>query len=152
MMKPTKEPTKEPTAGRATSRRGLRRAVTGLALAAAIPVVAATSASAATAAAPSASADGVRPMSSPCSAVSCVYNYHGSSVPVTCVQGTGCPANDTVYLSNSYQVYMECWFTGPNFTGNYTSNRWFGVDVVPLAGEWVVHSSYVYNQTTVGGC
>lgn len=139
MMKPTVE---------RIAGRGLRCAAAGLTLAAAIPLAGATTASAATAP----TADAVRPLSSPCSAVSCVYNYHSGSVPLTCVQGTGCPTGDTVYLSNGYQVYMECWFTGPSYTGNYTSSRWFGVEAVPLAGEWVVHSSYVYNQTSVGEC
>jgi hypothetical protein len=132
---------------RPLARHGLRRAAAGLALAVALPVA---TASTALAAVPTTNA--ARPLSSPCSATSCVYNYSAGYVAVTCVTGSGCATNATLVLNNGSQVFMECWFTGPSATGNYSSNRWFHVIVVPYAGEWIVHSSYVYNQTGVGSC
>ncbi|MCI4066115.1 hypothetical protein MRQ36_27630 [Micromonospora sp. R77] len=49
---------------------------------------------------------------------------------------------------------MACWFDDSThwFNGNYNSNRWFVVWAVPLTGRWLVHSSYVFNQTGVGHC
>jgi hypothetical protein len=89
----------------------------------------------------------------PCSSVSCVYNYSGASALLACWDG-GCPVGSYQWWNNGGRVSMSCWFDDPNhwFNGNYNSDRWFVVQAVPLAGRWVVHSSYVYNQTSVGHC
>ncbi|MEU5949372.1 hypothetical protein ABZ793_27945 [Micromonospora sp. NPDC047465] len=87
----------------------------------------------------------------PCSPVSCVHNTKGSQVLVRCWDGA-CTPGTNVWLNNGYQVSMSCWFDAANFDGNYPSTRWFLVRSVPLAGRWLVHSSYVYNQTSVGHC
>jgi len=89
----------------------------------------------------------------PCSAVSCTYNYSGSSSLLACWD-SGCTVGTGVWWGNGSKVSMSCWFDDPNhwYNGNYNSDRWFIVTAVPLAGRWLVHSSYVYNQTSVGHC
>jgi hypothetical protein len=47
---------------------------------------------------------------------------------------------------------MTCWEDGISYTGNYTSNRWFEGHALGLSGTWLIHSSFVYNQTSVGEC
>lgn len=89
----------------------------------------------------------------PCSPTSCVYNYNGSNVALSCVTGSGCTMGTWVPVGNGFKVNMYCWFDDTtSSTGNYSSKRWFQVTAIPLVGRWYVHSSYVYNQTTVGHC
>jgi hypothetical protein len=47
---------------------------------------------------------------------------------------------------------MTCWADEGSFDGNYTSNRWFIINVAGQSGEWWIHSSYIYYQTTVPQC
>ncbi|MFF5181816.1 hypothetical protein ACFY2Q_27635 [Micromonospora sp. NPDC000316] len=92
-------------------------------------------------------------LAAPCSTTSCVYNYSASTVSMTCVGGTGCTTGSRILVSNRKQVAMVCWIDSPPpYTGNYSSSRWFQVFNAPYVGNWVVHSSYVYNQTNVAGC
>lgn len=82
---------------------------------------------------------------SPCSPVSCVYNYSGSGFTVPCVQTSGCPTGTSAFLPNGKQVGMACWF-------DYAGLRWFEIRTVPLAGTWVIPANYVFNQVSVGSC
>lgn len=78
-----------------------------------------------------------------------VYNQRGSYVAGRACASVNCPVDS--WLPNSQHFYMRCWVDNQYFTGNYGSVRWFGG--YTQAGRWVlVHSSYVYYQTSVGRC
>ena len=85
----------------------------------------------------------------PCSSVSCVWNYSASQVPTYC--WSGCTPG-VIGIGNGTRVGMACYWDADPWTGNYRSNRWFVIGVVPLAGQRLVHSSYVFNQTGVPRC
>ena len=57
--------------------------------------------------------------------------------------------------SNTQRSYVRCYKDGAWATGTYRSNRWFSVYVHLSNGRlgyFFVHSSYVYNQTSVPRC
>lgn len=57
-----------------------------------------------------------------------------------------------LWMVEGTKFRMKCWTTHQNFTGNYTSNKWF-YGQEHSRGSWgYVHSSYVVNQTSVGRC
>jgi len=81
-----------------------------------------------------------------------LYNQSSTSVPTLC-QDQGCGTQGTAYWApNGTNVTMSCYADVGNYTGNYTSNRYFFVYISGKTGRWFVHSSYVYYQTTVGPC
>ena len=56
---------------------------------------------------------------------------------------------------NNQTAAVLCWYDGDWATGNYTTNRWFKVEVATtyFNAVWAfVHASYVYNQPTVRQC
>lgn len=57
-----------------------------------------------------------------------------------------------IYPANGDGAHMICWADSGTYDGNYTSNRWFVVNLAGWPGEWWIHSSYVYYQTSVGHC
>jgi hypothetical protein len=54
-------------------------------------------------------------------------------------------------IPNYSSVSMICWTDAQWYSVNYWSNRWFKVNTVYTGPTWM-HSSEVYNQTTVGHC
>jgi hypothetical protein len=90
--------------------------------------------------------------SSPCTPVSCVYDYGSNSAPITCIS-SACGPGLEIREGNGDLITMDCWFDSSSwYTGNYASNRWFEVSAPGLPGLWLIHSSYVYNQVRVGLC
>ncbi|WBB76420.1 hypothetical protein O7602_13175 [Micromonospora sp. WMMD1128] len=81
-----------------------------------------------------------------------VFNNNGSAVIAGCHAASGCVPGSTLTLNNNQPVGMTCWFDGVEATGNYKSSRWFQIGAVPYRYQWIVHSSYVYNQASVGHC
>lgn len=92
--------------------------------------------------------------SSPCNPISCVWDYGSNSAPIECISSScgGFGFGTVIREGNGGQFTMDCWFDGSSYTGNYTSKRWFEGFPVGLSGLWLIHSSYVYNQTIVGPC
>lgn len=97
---------------------------------------------------------GTAQASSPCNSVSCLYTYGSSSTEMECLSGScsGYAYGTLVRIGNGEQFTMHCFFDSTSFTGNYTSKRWFEGYAAGYSGTWLVHSSYVYNQTSVGSC
>jgi hypothetical protein len=62
----------------------------------------------------------------------------------------GCRPSGMPSVSANQQVSMVCWKDGSNYTGDYTTNRWFWV--VGPAGEGYASASVVRNQTSVPAC
>jgi hypothetical protein len=89
--------------------------------------------------------------STPRNPISCVYDYGSNSAPIECVS-SACGPGLLIREGNGGQVTMHCWLDSTTVTGNYTSNRWFEVYAPGLPGLWLIHSSFVYNQITVGHC
>ncbi len=58
----------------------------------------------------------------------------------------------TIEPANGTGAGMICWETVSSFDGNYTSNRYFIVNISGQSGEWFIHSSYVFDQTSVPNC
>lgn len=56
------------------------------------------------------------------------------------------------YFRNGAAVSMFCWQDGELATGNYASRRWFYVFDPSSGYDGWVHSSLVYNQTSVRQC
>lgn len=65
---------------------------------------------------------------------------------------TSCGQYATIYPNNDTGAHMVCWIDSNNYDGNYTSNKWFYVDLSGWPGEWFIHSSYIYYQTSVPEC
>ncbi len=90
-------------------------------------------------------------IASPCSPVSYVYDYSSNSAPIECISSV-CGYGQEMREGNGGRITMHCWYDGAWYTGNYSSNRWFEVYPPGLPGLWLIHSSYVYNQVSVGHC
>jgi hypothetical protein len=84
-----------------------------------------------------------------------VYNQHGFMVPIF-----NCPADpnpipkacyNTYWVNNNTPATMKCYYDARySYTGNYASKRWFFVSINNKT-DWV-HSSFVFNQTSVSKC
>jgi hypothetical protein len=82
-----------------------------------------------------------------------VYTQPGApSAVALCRPASGCALNTVVYPANGTNATMVCWLDGTPTAGNYSSNRYFYVTLAGQSGQWLIHSSYVYYQTTVGRC
>jgi hypothetical protein len=81
-----------------------------------------------------------------------IYTQHGRPVAIAlCEFGCG-SFGRPIFPPNGTVAHMVCWVDGGNYDGNYTSNRYFYIDINGEPGEWFIHSSYVYYQTKVGHC
>jgi len=80
-----------------------------------------------------------------------LYNQSGPTVSVLCYTGCGGVAQFK-YMYNYTGVSIFCYFDGNWFTGNYSSPRWFLIQIPGFYGLWQVHSSYVYYQTASPRC
>ena len=59
----------------------------------------------------------------------------------------------TTTVNNNTSATMKCWQDGPSWTGVYKSNRWFKVRLgYPFYITTWMHSSNIYDQTSVGRC
>ena len=80
-----------------------------------------------------------------------VWNNHGSYVPMYYAPTT-LYNNVKLWMSNGTYFDMRCWTDNQNFTGNYTTNRWFWGQEYSHGYWGYIHASYVYNQTSVPHC
>jgi hypothetical protein len=82
-----------------------------------------------------------------------IYTQPGASPAIALCQSGGCGnVGDPIFPQNGVHTTMQCWADAGNYTGNYTSNRYFHVTIQGMPGVWFIHSSYVYYQTSVGRC
>lgn len=83
-----------------------------------------------------------------------IYTQPGAPSAVgLCRPASGCTLNTVIYPANGTSATMVCWYDDANSTtGNYASNRYFYVKLAGQPGQWFIHSSYVYYQTSVGRC
>jgi hypothetical protein len=82
------------------------------------------------------------------------YIYTQSGRPhalATCYLACGSTGRP-IYPANGTGAGMICWADEGSYDGNYTSKRWFVVNISGQGGEWWIHSSYVYYQTSVPEC
>lgn len=56
------------------------------------------------------------------------------------------------WVPNGTKFDMRCWIWGQNYTGNYTSAKWFRGISFHNGGWFFVHSSYVFRQRSVPVC
>lgn len=128
----------------------IRRKIAAIAIipAAAVCVVSATPAFASPA--HSAAADSAHPAANYYPSI--VYTQPGRpKAEASCVQG--CGNYGLIYPNNDNAVHMVCYYDASSSTdGNYSSNVWFDVYLNGWPGEWFIHSSYIYYQTTVPPC
>jgi hypothetical protein len=84
------------------------------------------------------------------------YIYTQSGRPAAlalCNNGyQNCGGIGSFYPSNGSGANMLCWTDQNYYNGNYNSNRWFVITIDGHPGQWFIHSSYVYYQTSVGHC
>lgn len=79
-----------------------------------------------------------------------VRNYRGSTVAMRYAPTS--LTNVKVWIPNGTAFQMICWVDHQNFTGNYTSRRWFYGQEYSRGSYGYVHSSYVFRQIRVPHC
>lgn len=81
-----------------------------------------------------------------------IYTQPGHPAAVaTCWEACGATGRG-IYPGNGTPAQMICYADEGSYTGNYTSTRFFVVTISGQPGEWWIHSSYVYYQTSVPHC
>jgi hypothetical protein len=81
-----------------------------------------------------------------------IYTQPGRPVAIAlCQSGCG-SALHPIFPPNGTIAHMVCWQDSGWMDGNYSSNRYFWVVIQGEPGEWFIHSSYVYYQTSVPHC
>lgn len=81
-----------------------------------------------------------------------IYTQPGRPIAIALCQ-SGCGSHlHPIFPTNGTIAHMVCWQDSGWIDGNYPSNRYFWVDIKGEPGEWFIHSSYVYYQTSVPHC
>lgn len=83
------------------------------------------------------------------SGASVLYARDGAAVPLRECPRTSCSAQR---LQTGTKVRMICWRDAERVDLNYSSDRWFNVEVASSGDSGWVHSSQVSGQTRVGLC
>ncbi|MEO6701328.1 MAG: hypothetical protein ABIP57_07505 [Jatrophihabitantaceae bacterium] len=81
-------------------------------------------------------------------------NNYATWTPANCDDITACNSTGSgnIYPANGTGFTEICYFDANYQMGNYWTNRYFRGYVGGHPGRWVVHASYVINQTSVGPC
>ena len=82
-----------------------------------------------------------------------IYTQPGRQAALALCQSACGGIGTAYYPPNNTSATMFCWFDASSpTTGNYSSRRYFQVNINGKPGLWQIHSSYVYYQTAVPHC